>query len=118
MKTRTVIREADLQAAFDGSWFTILGAGGDLQEWVDGMERYMKHGLIGTPTAWFKTTGAEVNEFMGVREGPHAFQDDLVMLLVPIDGLHVGRLAILKIEMNARWFDDIVDNARAASRDE
>lgn len=32
------------------------------------------------------------------------------MLMFPLDGLNVGKLAMFKIRFGVRWFDDIVDN--------
>ena len=37
MKAKNInIAKANLREAYNGSYYTILGAGGDLQEWVDG----------------------------------------------------------------------------------
>jgi hypothetical protein len=111
--TKIDIKTADLQAAYDGSWYFIAGAGGDLQEWVTGIEGVLAEQKIGKPTGWFQTTGAEVNVFAGegVRENDK-FLPDLVCLLFPLDGLKVGALAMVKIRMQDRWFDDVIDNMR------
>ena len=108
MKTLT---GTDLQAAYDGSFYTISGAGGDVQEWVDGYEKLMKEGGIGTPTEWLQCTGADINAFAGENDDP--YPDDLVCLLFPLEGLDIGRLAMFKLQMMDRWFDDIIDNMRA-----
>ena len=42
--------------------------------------------------------------------GDNAYPDDLTFLMFPLTGLNMGRLAIFKILMSDRWFDDIVDN--------
>ena len=33
-------------------------------------------------------------------------------LAFPLDGLNVNKLAILKLQLGDRWFDDIVDNLK------
>lgn len=116
MTTTTIHPLASLALADDGSWYTILGAGGDLQEWVAGYEKELVEAGCGTPTQWFQTTGAAINHYAATRRGPlrpeDEFQPDLTVLLFPLDGLDVGRLAIFKIRWQDRWFDDIVDNMR------
>ena len=103
----------ELQAAYDGSWYWIGGCGGDLQQWIDGYEEAMKAQDIGTPVQWYRATGAEINNFMGVQYGSrHAFPTDLTCLMFPLDGLNVGKLAMFKIGMGDRWFDDLVQNTR------
>lgn len=114
--TKTVLKKADLTAAKAGSWYTIIGAGGDLQEWVKGYEDLLKEEGIGKPVAWYKTTGGEVNAFAGGDvESCDQFKKSLVFLFFPLDGLHVGKLALFKLRMQDRWFDDIIDNMRAFS---
>lgn len=44
--------------------------------------------------------------------GDNAYPDGLTFLMFPLTGLNMGRLAIFKILMSDRWFDDIVDNNR------
>lgn len=41
------------------------------------------------------------------------FRDDLTVLTFPLDGLHVGKLAMFKLTMEDRWFDDVTDNMTA-----
>jgi hypothetical protein len=115
----TIIQPCELTAATEGSYFTILGAGGDLQEWVDGITDALREAQIGTPAAWYVTTGAAINRH---AEQGHAviadrdrFQPDLVVLMFPLDGLAVGKLAMFKLQTGAAWFDDILDNMRSAS---
>lgn len=118
-KKALVVPEADLQVAYDGSWYCIAGAGGELSEWTVGYEKLLASEDIGKPTGWFQTTGAAVNAFAERKHGGllvarDAFQDDLVILLFPLDGLVVGTLAITKILMEDRWFDDVIDNMQVA----
>lgn len=108
------IQKADLGAAKNGSYYTVVGCGGDLQEWVTGIESALADAEIGNPTAWFQTTGAEVNAFAATFHGrircADKFQDDLTILMFPLDGLNVGRLAMFRLQMEDRWFDDIIGN--------
>lgn len=112
----TVTRLKDLSKADKGSYYTILGAGGDLQEWVDGLTKMLADEGIGKPTKWFQTTGFDINQYAAKPDGflhvDDAFPPDLVVLMFPLDGLDVGKLAIFKLRMQDRWFDDVVANMR------
>ncbi len=44
--------------------------------------------------------------------GNNAYQDNLTCLMFPLDGLNAGRLAMFRLRMGDKWFDDIVDNNR------
>lgn len=106
---------ADLAKARAGSYLTLIGTGGDLQDWVDGVTGMLQDEEIGTPQAWYQTTGAAVNRYAGDDVDPDdQFPDDLTFLLVPLDGLHIGRLAMFRLTcgLDARWFDDLIDNMR------
>jgi hypothetical protein len=110
----------DLSIAYDGSYYTICGAGGDLAEWENGYNDLMAKEGIGHPLAWFQTTGEAVNAFAAGlgQEVTNPFSDDLTILMFPIDGLHAGKLAIFKLMMQDRWFDDIVNNMTPAAEDD
>lgn len=110
---------ADLKGAVEGSWYFIAGTGGDLQEWVTGYEDLMKERNIGKPVEWFQTNGATINGFAaqyhgGLIEGRDQFPGDLVCLLFPLTDLAVGILAMFKLQMQDRWFDDVIANMRLA----
>lgn len=102
----------EISKAYQGSWYTIIGAGGDPYEWVAGYEEQLAEQEIGKPQQWYICKGHEVNAFTGVHVGPHAFNPDVTFLMFPLDGLNVGKLALFKLMMQDRWFDDIVDNTR------
>ena len=38
------------------------------------------------------------------------FPADLTVLTFPLEGLHLGKLALFRLRMEDRWFDDIIDN--------
>lgn len=108
----------ELKQAQDGSWYTILGAGGDLAYWVKGYEHGMAERGIGAPTAWYRTTGGDVNTYALQAKGPirpeDLFQNDLQILMFPLDGIGAGgKLPIFKVTMEDRWFDDIIANMRS-----
>lgn len=99
------------QKAYDGSYYTITGCGGDLQEWKEGYEKLLAEKNIGKPAAWYDFTGADMNAEYGLT-GNNAYQDDLHFLCFPLDGLDIARLSFFKLIAADRWFDDIVDNNR------
>jgi len=110
----------DLAAAYEGSYYFIAGAGGDLEEWMSGYEGLLKEQEIGKPTRWLATNGAAVNPFAsekkgGMIEDRDQFPSNLSCLLFPLDDLHIGRLVVFKIKMEDRWFDDVIHNMRVVS---
>ena len=104
------MKKVNLKDAYNGSYYTIEGAGGDLQEWVDGYNSMLEEQGIGKPIEWFTCKGRDVNEEFGL-EGNERYKDDLTLLFFPLDGLNIGLLAIFKLRMGNRWFDDIIDNS-------
>lgn len=117
MTTRTTVETADLQAAYNGSWYFIAGCGGALSEWVEGVEGALAELEIGRPVAWYQTTGEAVNAYAGAGN-TDPFPGDLTCLLYPLDGLDVGKLAMFKLRMGDRWFDDVIDNMRPQDDEE
>ena len=110
---------ANLDTAFKGSYYTILGAGGDLNEWVAGYNEMLRDGGIGTPAEWFTTTGGDINAYAATRgEVTNPFADNLTCLMFKLDGLNGGALAMVKLQMQDRWFDDIVNNMVAGPADD
>lgn len=114
MKTLT---SDDLAAADDGSYYTIAGCGGPLEAWVEGYQKVLGDQEVGTPTEWFQTTGANVNLYAAKKMGAtprheDMFKDDLTILMFPLTDLNVPRLAVVKLQMEDRWFDDIIANIR------
>lgn len=100
-----------LQKAYEGSYYTITGAGGDLDEWKKGYQELLDKEEIGTIKEWITFKGKDMNEIYNLT-GRNAYEDDLTFLTFPLDGLNTGKLAIFKLKMQDRWFDDIVDNNR------
>lgn len=110
---KTTLPAADLDDAYSGSYFTIFGAGGDLSEWAEGLTEMLEEKEIGTPAGFVTTTGGDINRFAsqrGMTDEDVEFNGDLTVLMFPLSGLHAGRLAMFKLAMGARWFDDVIDN--------
>lgn len=105
------IKNELLKMAYDGSYYTIIGCGGDLQEWKDGYQKLLDEQNIGTITKWIEFKGKDMNEELQLN-GQDKYRDDLQFLAFSLDGLNVGKLAMFKLQMGDRWFDDIVDNMR------
>lgn len=100
-----------LNEAYNGSYYTIIGCGGDLQEWKEGYQKLLNEKEIGTITKWIEFTGKDMNEELGL-EGKDKYPDDLLFLAFNLDNLNIGKLAMFKLQMGDRWFDDIVENLR------
>ena len=94
---------------YNGSWFTIEGAGGDLNEWKEGLQGMFDEEGIGTIQEWASYKGKDMNKYFKLT-GNNAYPNDLTFLSFNLDGLDIGKLAMFKIRFGARWFDDIVDN--------
>ena len=63
-----------------------------------------------TPVTMYNWTGKEFNEKYGLT-GSNAYPDDLNFLSIPLDTWsEQGNLPIVKMQVGARWLDDIVDN--------
>lgn len=99
----------DFKKLYDGSWFTVEGAGGEIEEWQEGLQEMFDEEDIGTVQEWVTYSGEDMNKFFHLT-GDNAYPDDLPFLSFTLDGLDIGKLAMFKIRFGARWFDDIVDN--------
>lgn len=95
--------------AYSGSWYTIAGCGGDLNEWETGYSKLLGEQGIGSDISWHRFTGRDYNKAFGLT-GTNRYPDDLMFLCFPLDNLNVGKLAMFKLMMGDRWFDDMVDN--------
>lgn len=104
------IESPDLKRAYDGSWYTIVGCGGDLNEWKEGYQGFLDDYDIGKIKEWITFKGRDVNQEFNLT-GDNAYDNDLTFLAFPLDGLNVSKLSILKLKLQDRWFDDLVDNS-------
>jgi hypothetical protein len=116
MDIREITAKAGLQMAYEGSYYFIGGCGDPLDEWVTGYHGLLAEEGIGEPREWFKTTGALVNDFAfpegWISTNHDCFKPDLTVLMFSLDGLNAGKLALFKLRMQDRWFDDVIDNMR------
>ncbi|WP_300924534.1 hypothetical protein [uncultured Clostridium sp.] len=103
------IDDSILDKAYNGSYYTIIGAGGDINEWKEGYQKLLDEHNIGTIKEWITFKGSDMNNKYGLT-GDNAYPNDLTFLAFCLDGLDINKLAIFKIKMQDRWFDDIVDN--------
>lgn len=107
---KTLTKPEELQEVYDGSCYTICGCGGDISEWTDGISELMGMQGIGKPKTFYTFSGKLLNDFAGPNGDP--FKEDINMLSFSNEGLNVSKLAMFKIQMGDRWFDDIIDNMR------
>ena len=103
------IRNAMLREAYEGSFYTIEGAGGDVNDWKKGYADLLRDRGIGTISKWIEFTGRDMN-VESCLTGTNRYPDSLHFLAFPLTGLDVEKLAFFKLQMGDRWFDDIVDN--------
>lgn len=105
----TVTTEEQFKELYDASAYTITGTGGDLSEWMKGINDGLQQRKIGSVSQFYTFKGADMNRVYNLK-GDVRYQDDLTFLAFKLDGLNIGKLSMLKLEMGDRWFDDIVDN--------
>jgi len=91
------------------SAFTIEGAGGDLNEWMSGLNDMLKEKGIGQVDTFYAFSGKLMNNTYKLS-GKNKYPDDFVFLCFKLDHLNAGKLAMFKLQFGARWLDDIVDN--------
>jgi hypothetical protein len=103
------LNNSELQALADTSAYTIIGAGGDLNAWVNGYHAMLTEAAIGLPKEWYTFTGDQMNEVFGLT-GDNRYDPNLTFLAFPLDGLDCGKLALFRLRQDDKWFDDIVDN--------
>ena len=105
------MKKPNLDKAYKGSYYTISGTGGNLQEWITGYEKELAAAGIGKPSEWLLTSGADVNNFAGKKGFINdPFHPQVGILMFPLDGLNIGKLALFRLQWNDRWFDDIINN--------
>ena len=109
MNIKTISTEQEIKEVYNNSYSTILGAGGDLQEWVDGISKWMKENDFGEMSNIVTFKGKDVNDIYGF-EGDNRFQDDLIILAWANNKIKLNRYCIPRLQMGIRWFNDIIDN--------
>lgn len=104
--------EQDIEELRSKSAFTFIGAGGNLNDWMIGINDILKQHLINQVSKFYTWNGKLMNDMYGLTQN-NAYQDDITFLAfditeIPID--QIGKLSMLKLAMSARWLDDIVAN--------
>ena len=99
----------DFKKLYDGCYYTITGAGGDLEEWKTGYQELLDKEGIGKIKEWVTFKGKDMNKFYHLT-GANKYPENITFLAFPLDGLNPNKLAIFKLRMQDRWFNDIVDN--------
>ena len=104
------LNNENIDQAYDGWFYTILGCGGDPKEWMHEYQKLLDYEKIGQVHQWYKTTGKVLNDKWDLT-GNERFKDDLSILMFDYKGMNIGKLAIFKLKMCDRWFTDIIDNS-------
>lgn len=103
---------AILKTLENNSAFTIEGAGGDLNDWMKGINELLAEKNIGQVDTFYTFSGKLMNDTYNLT-GSNRYPDDFTFLCFKLDGLDIGKLAMFKLQFGARWLDDIVDNNNA-----
>lgn len=102
----------DLVNLEKGSAFTFEGLMSDDKNLNDLVDFFNEKTNIKIPMKIYHATGEKVNTLYGLT-GRNAYPNDLDIVLLPLDNWNeLGDLPMIKIQIGARWFDDIVDNNR------
>ena len=104
--------EQDIEALRNKSAFTFVGAGGNLNDWMVGINDILKQHSINQVSKFYTWNGKLMNDMYELTQN-NAYQDGITFLAfdiseIPMD--QIGKLSMLKLTMRARWLDDIVDN--------
>lgn len=92
----------------------------DIHHFVDWIERDCRCKFLNDDIKVNIIKGKTMNEFYGLT-GNNAYQDDLTIVAIPftqIDTHDIGKLALKRFTIGARWYDDIVyNNLRREGKD-
>jgi hypothetical protein len=98
--------------AYNGSYYTIIGCGGNLEEWKEAYTKFLHDSNIGelTENDWIEFSGKDLTEIFELT-GDNAYNANLQCLAFSLKNItNITALSIMKVYQNDRWFDDIVDN--------
>ena len=100
------ISELEKGSAF--TWEGMSVTDDNLQGIVDFLEKETPN--IKLPVFFYTWKGKDFNEKYGLTDN-NAYPDDLTFLSIPLDNWEsLGKLPFVKMQVGARWLDDIVDN--------
>lgn len=94
--------------AYESAYCTICGAGGNLDEWKDGIQSRLDAEKAGTIKDWSTFKGADMNKKYRLK-GSKAYPDDFTFLLFSREGLDPEKLERFKENFGLKGFNDIVD---------
>lgn len=112
--TKIMTLSEKFSRAYNGSYYTAIGCGGNIDEWIEGYDRYIRMSVDDDfdihKEDVIMFSGADMNSFFGLT-GTNAYDPELKFLAFSYRTCsQIGKLAIFKLSMRDRWFDDIVDN--------
>lgn len=97
---------------YNGSAFTFEGLSFDnFDELKDQINDILEQENIGRVKSenFFTYVGKDMNDYYRLT-GSNRYPDDLPFVSFLLDDLDIGKLAIFKLIIGGRWFDDIVSN--------
>lgn len=112
MFIKNISSEQEIKEVYNNSYSTILGAGGDLQEWVNGITEWMKENNFGEMSNIVTFKGKDVNKIWDLKDN-NKLPNDLTILAWSNDKIDLNKYCISRMQMGIRWFDDIIDNSIA-----
>lgn len=106
VKTERVFNELYNDNAFT---FVGLSLTDDLLEMLNNV--FEENDLLAKPIEnLYVLKGEYINNLLNLT-GDNRYPDDLTIISIKLDNFkNIGKLAIFKLKIGARWFNDIVDN--------
>lgn len=103
----TKIRELENDSAF--TWVGLSGLKNDKEVILDEFKK--ADVLNDIETFEFYTWKGKLMNQIYMLTGSNAYPEDLTFVSIPLNMFkNIEKLAILKLQLGARWLDDIVDN--------
>ena len=104
----TKIRELENGSAF--TWEGLSGLENDKETIVNSFKE--EKVLADVETFEFYTWKGELMNQIYQLTGSNAYPEDLTFVSIPLSMFNnnIGKLALVKFQLGARWLDDIVDN--------
>lgn len=104
----------DLRKLYNDSAFTLLGVCDELKEY-EAIENYLFNDCwLERPedVEFYKCSWKAVNEEFWIPM-MNRFKDDLNIVFMPLRnfGNQIWKLSIIKLNIWARWFDDVINNS-------
>jgi len=116
MKNIKTATNVDLQMLYEDSAFTYVWLLDEAKEY-ESLENFLfEECWLTQPeeVVMYKASWKLINEEFKLR-GKNKFPDNLNVVMLPLDNFkkeEIWRLSIIKIQIWARWFDDIINNSK------